>query len=53
LPKGYNPAATTGFGMRVISALVGQLHARLISGEDGDGWGAKITVLVPVVEETR
>jgi two-component sensor histidine kinase len=49
LPAGYDPAKTTGFGMRV-SALVGQLHGRLIFG-DNAGRGAKITVLFPTVDE--
>ena len=47
LPVGYDPAATTGLGMRVISALVGQLRGRLAFGASGDGRGAEFTVLFP------
>ncbi len=48
LPAGYDPAATTGLGMRLISALVGQLHGRLVVGGNSDGRGAEFTVLFPV-----
>lgn len=47
LPAGYDPAATGGLGMRVISALVGQLHGRLAFGADRDGRGTEFTVLFP------
>ena len=47
LPAGYDPAATGGLGMRVISALVGQLRGRLAFGASGHGRGAEFTVLFP------
>jgi two-component sensor histidine kinase len=47
LPAGYDPAATGGLGMRVISALVGQLRGRLVFGTNGGGRGAEFTVLFP------
>jgi two-component sensor histidine kinase len=47
LPAGYDPAATTGLGMRVISAPVGQLRGRLVVGADGGARGAEFTVLFP------
>jgi two-component sensor histidine kinase len=48
LSAGYDPAAATGgLGMRVISALVGQLRGRLAVGANGDGRGAEFTVLFP------
>jgi two-component sensor histidine kinase len=47
---GYDPAKTTGFGMRVIAALVGQLHGRLIFG-DNAGCGAKVTMLFLTADE--
>lgn len=50
LPAGYNPAATSGLGMRVISTLVGQLRGRLTFGPNGDGPGANFTVVFPVAD---
>ena len=47
LPAGYDPAATGGLGMRVISTLVGQLRGRLAFGASGHGRGAEFTVLFP------
>ena len=47
LPAGYDPAATGGLGMRVISALVGQLRGRLAFGTNDGGRGAEFTVLFP------
>jgi two-component sensor histidine kinase len=46
LPADFDPATTTGFGMRVISTLVGQLHGRLSFGGNG-GQGVSITMLFP------
>jgi two-component sensor histidine kinase len=51
LPGGYDPLKNTGFGMRVITTLVGQLHGRLTFGAGDDGRGAKLTVLFPAAEE--
>ena len=48
LPAGYNPAATSGLGMRVISTLVAQLRGRLTFGSNGGRRGAKFTVVFPV-----
>lgn len=48
LPAGYDPGATSGLGMRVISTLIGQLHGRLNFGANGGGPGAKFTVVFPV-----
>lgn len=50
LPADFDPAKTTGFGMRVISALVAQLHGRLSFGGNG-GQGASITMLFPPFKE--
>jgi two-component sensor histidine kinase len=44
LPTDYDPAATSGLGMRVISSLVGQLRGRLTFGANSNGTGAKFTV---------
>lgn len=49
LPAGYDPAATTGLGMRVISALVGQLRGRLVVGANSGVRGAEFTVLFPAL----
>ena len=46
LPAGYDPAATGGLGMRVISTLVGQLRGRLAFAS-GHGRGTEFTVLFP------
>ena len=46
LPPEYDPTQTSGLGMRVISALVGQLHGRLSFGDDA-GKRATITVWFP------
>ena len=48
LPAGYDPAASSGLGMRMISTLVGQLHGRLLLGANDDGPGARCTVVFPV-----
>jgi two-component sensor histidine kinase len=47
LPPGYDPGATGGLGMRVITTLVGQLHGRLSFGANDDSPGAKFTVTFP------
>ena len=46
LPSEYDPTQTNGLGMRVISALVGQLHGRLSFGNHACQ-RAKVTVWFP------
>jgi two-component sensor histidine kinase len=50
LPTGYDPGATGGLGMRVISSLVGQLRGRLSFGANDNGPGAKVTVVFPTAD---
>lgn len=47
LPEGFNPAATRGLGMKIISSLVRQIGGRLLIAQDEDGKGARFTVTVP------
>ncbi len=48
LPAGFDPT-TAGLGMKVVSALVRQLHGRLIPGSEEAG-RARVTVVLPAVE---
>ncbi len=49
LPENFNPARTGGLGMRVITALIAQLHGELVTGPYGTaGGGACFTVTFPV-----
>jgi two-component sensor histidine kinase len=50
LPEGYEPGATSGLGIRVISSLVGQLGGRLTFGTNSSGAGAKFTITFPVAD---
>lgn len=49
LPEGFDPARSSGLGMRLVSALAGQLGARLEVGKPGNGAesGARFTVVLP------
>lgn len=44
LPQGFDPAATTGLGMKLIPALVKQIGGELEIGKGHCGQGTKITV---------
>lgn len=46
LPEGFDPAASEGLGMKIVSSLVRQIGGQLqIAGSD-EGQGARFTVLV-------
>ena len=46
LPEGFNPAATRGLGMKIISSLVRQIGGSLTIGKGDNGTGARFTVAV-------
>jgi two-component sensor histidine kinase len=45
LPEGFNPTATHGLGMKLISSLVRQIEGRLQIARGDNGKGAEFTVL--------
>jgi two-component sensor histidine kinase len=45
LPKGFNPDASKGLGMRIIRSFVRQIGGELRIGRNEDGEGARFTVL--------
>jgi len=45
LPEGFDPAADTGLGMRIIRSLVGQIAGELRIGSADGGRGTRFTVL--------
>lgn len=47
LPEGFDPDAGKGLGMRIIRSFVRQIGGELRFGRDGDGQGARFTVLFP------
>jgi two-component sensor histidine kinase len=47
LPPGFDPARTSGLGMRVVASLIGQLHGQMVTGRLPDGSGAKFDVTFP------
>jgi two-component sensor histidine kinase len=52
LPIDFNPAQTSGLGMKVIAALARQLGGTLEYGAQEDGTGAKFWVDFPAVKDT-
>ncbi len=46
LPEGFDPAATHGLGMKIVSSLVRQIGGRLQIARGDDGKGARFTVLL-------
>jgi two-component sensor histidine kinase len=46
LPEGFDPAATRGLGMKIISSLVRQIGGSLTIGKGDNGTGAQFTVAV-------
>jgi two-component sensor histidine kinase len=47
LPKGFDPGANTGLGMRIIQSFTTQIGGALRMGRGDDGQGARFTVLFP------
>ena len=45
LPEGFDPAACTGLGMRIIRSLVESIGGELRFGRGDGGQGARFTVL--------
>ena len=45
LPEGFNPGATHGLGMKIVSALVRQIGGELQIAKSDNGHGARFTVL--------
>jgi two-component sensor histidine kinase len=45
LPEGFDPAASKGFGMRIIRSFVATIGGELRIGRGGDDRGARFTVL--------
>ena len=45
LPEGFDPAASKGFGMRIIRSFVATIGGELRIGRGEDGRGARFTVL--------
>jgi len=45
LPKGFNPAASKGLGMKIIQSFARQIGGELRIGSGDDGEGARFTVL--------
>ena len=45
LPMEFDPTATQGLGMKLISALVRQISGKLLIGPGADGKGTRMTVL--------
>jgi two-component sensor histidine kinase len=45
LPEGFDPDAGKGLGMRIIRSFVRQIGGELHFGRNGDGQGARFTVL--------
>ena len=48
LPEGFDPAKTTGLGMKIVASLVKQVGGQLAIGAASAGRGAKFTVTFPV-----
>jgi two-component sensor histidine kinase len=46
LPDGFNPAGTSGLGMKIIASLVQQIGGKLTIGKDENGKGARFRVTV-------
>jgi two-component sensor histidine kinase len=53
LPKGFNPTATGGLGMKLISALVRQIGGQLQIAQGDNGKGARFTVLFSCFHTNR
>jgi two-component sensor histidine kinase len=51
LPEGFDPDAGKGLGMRIIRSFVRQIGGELRFGRDGDGQGARFTVLFSLMSE--
>lgn len=47
VPKAFDPAATRGLGMKIISSLVSQIGGQLQIAPGNDGKGTKFSVLFP------
>jgi two-component sensor histidine kinase len=45
LPEGFNPTATNGLGMKLISSLVKQIGGQLQIAHGENGKGTRFTVL--------
>ena len=45
LPEGFDPAACTGLGMKIIRSLVGQIRGELRVGPGDKNQGTRCTVL--------
>lgn len=45
LPEGFDPTATSGLGMKLVSSLVKQIGGQLQFDRDDDGKGTRFTVL--------
>lgn len=53
LPEGFNPANTSGLGMKVVVALARQLGGTLEFGTQQDGTGARFWIDFPAINNTR
>jgi two-component sensor histidine kinase len=53
LPEDFDPASTSGLGMKVVSALVQQLGGNLVLGTAERQQGATFTVLFPETNRPR
>jgi two-component sensor histidine kinase len=51
LPEGFDPTATRGLGMKLISALVRQIGGELHFAQGDDGHGARFTVLFSLMTQ--
>jgi two-component sensor histidine kinase len=45
LPENFDPAASTGLGMKIVQALIGEIGGKLAFGRGGAGGGRFLTVL--------
>lgn len=45
LPDGFDPAASTGLGMRIVRSFVSQISGELRIGRGDDGHGARFSIL--------
>jgi len=53
LPTAFDPAASSGLGMKVVNSLVEKLRGRLVFGSADDSGGAKFTVIFPAQMESQ